>query len=97
LFLDIDILNFALTLEHIEDTFYRERLAKYSQKEFRKAGYPAWVRGRFEQIALHEKIHVEYLTAAISAAGGTPAKPCEYKLYEAFPISIPSANTIFDL
>ena len=73
-------LTFALTLEHIENTFYSDRLAKYSQNDFVQAGYPAWTRGRFEQIALHEKTHVQRLSSAISAAGAKVPKPCEYSL-----------------
>ena len=39
---DAVILNYALTLEHLEDNFYRGGLAKYDAKYFADAGYPAW-------------------------------------------------------
>ncbi|GLB38900.1 putative ferritin-like domain containing protein [Lyophyllum shimeji] len=75
---DIQILNFALTLEHLENYFYRTRLEKYDQQAFLDAGYPEWTRGRFEQIAAHEKTHVEFISSAITAAGAKTVEPCEY-------------------
>jgi hypothetical protein len=50
---DVEVLNFALTLEHLENAFYTEGLKKYNQQAFINAGLPKWVRGRFEQIAMH--------------------------------------------
>jgi hypothetical protein len=38
---DIQILNYALTLEHLEDTFYRQGLANYTEQMFVDAGFPA--------------------------------------------------------
>lgn len=75
----VDVLTFALTLEHLENAYYSQGLAKYSQDDFTSAGYDTWVRGRFEQIAQHEKTHVETLSNAIAAAGGKVPQPCEYK------------------
>lgn len=72
---DTTVLNFALTLEHLESTFYNEGLAKFDEKAFEDAGYPFWVRGRYEQIAGHEATHVQALTAAL---GDKATKACEY-------------------
>ena len=54
---DIDILNYALTLEYIERSFYNQAIA---------AGHrPADADGLFMEIAENEDAHVELLRAAI--------------------------------
>ncbi|GJJ76179.1 hypothetical protein EMPS_08538 [Entomortierella parvispora] len=73
-----DILNFALTLEHLESTFYKEGLAKFSQKDFEKAGYHGKVREYFEHIGEHENTHVDLLTSIIKSLHETPVPVCKY-------------------
>ncbi|RDB17440.1 Protein rds1 [Hypsizygus marmoreus] len=75
---DVEILNFALTLEHLEVAFYSGGLSKFSQSAFRSSGFSAEDRNRYEQILEHEQTHVTFLTNAIKAAGGRPVKPCTY-------------------
>lgn len=61
----VDVLNFALLLEYLEDDFYKQGLEKADIA----AGDD---RAIFEQISKHEDAHVALLKAAISGAGGTP-------------------------
>jgi len=75
---DADILNFALTLEHLESAFYTRGLANYNQYDFQSNHFPDFTRGRFTQIAAHEKTHVEFLTTALNASGAVPVAACEY-------------------
>jgi len=81
---DIDVLQFALTLEHLENAFYSTYLAKYDANAFKKAGFAPFVRGRFEQIASHEATHVKFLESVI---GPSATKPCTYN----FPVHDPKS------
>lgn len=81
---DSDILNYALTLEHLENAFYKGALDKFDAAAFEKAGYKSFVRGRFQQIADHEATHVKFLSTAL---GDKATQPCTYK----FPYTDPKS------
>ncbi|KAG0088505.1 hypothetical protein BGZ93_004040 [Podila epicladia] len=76
---DINILNYALTLEHLEAEFYNQGLAKYSEADFKKAGFDTKIWGRFNHIKEHEATHVTVLTSVISALKGSPVPVCKYE------------------
>jgi hypothetical protein len=64
---DLDILNFALTLEHLEATFYRMAVASGVLRGPRLIGYLTSIRD-------HEIAHVNTLTQVIQQLGGTPVR-----------------------
>ncbi|CAN5452629.1 hypothetical protein BH23BAC1_BH23BAC1_17390 [soil metagenome] len=59
----LDILNYALTLEHLEYNYYQ--MGKDSGISNEQAVI-------FEQIRKHEEAHVEFLVEVINSLGGTP-------------------------
>ena len=72
---DIDILNFALTLEYLETDFY-----KVKAKTVGLTGLAAHNAANF---GAEEAAHVSALTAAIKQAGGTPVPKPSFS----FPVS----------
>ncbi|KAF7357946.1 Protein rds1 [Mycena venus] len=75
---DTQVLNFALTLEHLESAFYQQGLSKFPQSAFVAAGYPDWVYERFQQIRDHEDTHETFISTALTTAGTQAVAPCEY-------------------
>ncbi len=83
---DVDILNYALTLERLEYTFYVRVLNRFSESQFERAdvfdGLGRYLRRNiyenFVRIRNHEKIHVETLVSVIRSLGGSPVPECEY-------------------
>ncbi|MGQ4557540.1 ferritin-like domain-containing protein [Halobellus sp. GM3] len=83
---DIDVLNYALSLEHLENAFYREGLETFDEDDFVDAdsldSYSEEIRmdvySNVEIIGEHESIHVDVLTQAVELLGGTPAEEASY-------------------
>ncbi|TAQ89661.1 hypothetical protein B7494_g2037 [Chlorociboria aeruginascens] len=65
---DIDILNYALTLEHLESKFYREGLANYTQADFVAAGLADPFYENLKTVSSDESTHVTFLTGALGSA-----------------------------
>ncbi len=63
---DLEVLNYALTLEHLENEAYK--VINGSGKLTGRAVADLKI------IGAHEQAHVDALTAAIAKAGGTPVK-----------------------
>ncbi|WP_435358109.1 ferritin-like domain-containing protein [Haloarchaeobius sp. DFWS5] len=84
---DVDILNYALTLEHLEDQFYKQGLEDFTPEEMMTADavcdrlcmetrekIPEYVM----MVGEHEAAHVDQLTKVINDLGGTPVEPATY-------------------
>ncbi len=76
---DIAILNFALTLEHLEYAFYREALGSsgFAKKDFQGYLDPN-LYARLLDIRDHEDTHVDALSATILGLGGDPVEELCY-------------------
>ncbi len=79
---DLEILNYALTLEHLEYAFYRDQLPRFKSNKFNRYNRYA-PRGSkayelFTAIRDHEGAHVQTLTDTIVSLGGTPVPELTY-------------------
>ena len=75
---DIDILHYALTLEHVEDAFYRQGLQNYSQTDFINAGFPDPFYNDLKQISAEESEHVQFLSDTLTSLGAVVSAECTY-------------------
>jgi hypothetical protein len=75
---DLDVFNYALTLERLKNAFYRDGLAQFNADAFTTAGFDAAVRENLLLIRKHEQDHVDAITGAITTAGGTLVAEAAY-------------------
>ncbi|NHN42169.1 ferritin-like domain-containing protein [Halorubellus sp. JP-L1] len=83
---DLDVLNYALTLEHLEDALYQEATETFDESDYADsdalsgadeeavADVVEYVQTAGEQ----EATHVDVLTQAVELLGGDPAQAGEY-------------------
>jgi len=73
---DPDVLQFALTLEHLEEAFYKEATTKFPDAQ--SMGLEQFQFDAIAQIGATESAHVVLLQGALAQAGVAPVRPCEY-------------------
>ena len=83
---DVPLLNYALTLEHLENAFYRDGLEEFADDELMNAdalsNFGETVRMQVPEylatVGAHEAAHVDALTTTVEDLGGTPVGEGEY-------------------
>jgi rubrerythrin len=78
---DLDVLNYALTLEHLEYAFYRDGVGLFT---FGNDSRGQSIDANFAAIRDHEGEHVTTLTTVISDLGGTPVEEARYDFGDAY-------------
>lgn len=84
---DVDILQYALTLEHLENTFYKGAISMMSEQDFINAGFSSAYYNNLKYITHDEELHVQLLTSALMTAGAKPVAACTYS----FPYTDPKS------
>ena len=90
---DLDILNYALTLERLEASFYTEGLKRFTPTDFNNGVFSQNLGNQndlfgdtvtgdaysyLQLIRNHEQTHVRFLLRTIQSLGGTPKPACTY-------------------
>ncbi|KAH6677553.1 ferritin-like domain-containing protein [Halenospora varia] len=72
---DVQILNHALTLKHLEAKLYHDALENYTQAQFIAAGFPDPFYDYLREVTFDEITHVDYLNGLI---GSSAVAECTY-------------------
>lgn len=78
---DLDVLNYALTLEHLEYAYYRDGVGLFT---FGSDGRGQSIDDNFAAIRDHEGEHVTTLVKVITDLGGTPVEEATYDFGDAY-------------
>ncbi len=78
---DLDVLNYALTLEHLEYAFYRDGIGLF---DFGTDGFGQSINTNLAAIRDHEAGHVATLTEVVTSLGGTPVAEQAYNFTDAY-------------
>ena len=74
----VDVLNYALTVEHLLHAYYRQGLQQFNAGAFAAAGYAANVFDWFAMIRDQEQDHIDLLTKLVGEQGGQPVPEGAY-------------------
>jgi hypothetical protein len=72
---DLEVLNFALAVEHMAHAFFRDGRGQFA---LGVDGYGNDIASRLNSIRKHEAVHIEMLTQVVAGLGGTPASEMPY-------------------
>jgi len=85
---DVEILNYALTLEHLEAAYYNDFLDSHTESEVENSAVAKYFARptlrystyqQLQNVRDHEEAHVEALSQTIEDLGATPVEPAEYE------------------
>lgn len=93
---DVDILNYALTLEYLERKFYCEGISLFTQQDFIKAGFADPFYENLKEIYVDEKTHVSFLAGALKAGGYTPTVELKYDFHLTTPYAFVTLASVLE-
>lgn len=80
-------------MEHLEDTFYRQGLANYSEAAFASAGFDATFYKNLKEVSVDESTHVSFLSTAL---GAQAVAACTYSFPSTDPASFVAVASVLE-
>lgn len=75
---NVFVLQYALTLEHLEAAFYYQGLKNFTQGDFAINGYNSEFYGNMLRLIRDEATHVSFLTSVLNSIGQPVPEACDY-------------------
>jgi hypothetical protein len=91
----LSVLQFALTLENLESSFYNQAMQKFQASDFSNAGFSSANIAIEEITAIQtdESTHVSVIEALITSFGETPLQGCQFD-FSSVLVDVPTMATV---
>src|SRR5947209_2328797 len=75
---DINAVNYILSLEYLQSTYYNTYQSIFTPQQFNRSQYGILAYNNLNVVRLHDTTHVEIIESIINELNGTSVSVCQY-------------------